>query len=436
MKTFKIGGIHPHANKITDSVPITDIAVPAALSIGLAESIGKPSKPIVKAGQEVKAFEKIAEGDGFVSATLHAPVAGKIKGIEKVRNPQGYWTDAIVLIPNADADNTLPAPRSEEEVRQMQPEKIVDLIGEGGIVGLGGATFPTRVKLTPPSGATPKIVIINGAECEPYLTCDDLLMQTEPRGVAMGAHLIMRAVGVDECAIGIEENKPKAIAAMRKAVEEFPGMRVEVLKKKYPQGGEKEMISAIMGVDVPGGALPVSVGAIVNNVATAFAVYEMICLCRPLTHRIVTVTGPGLKNPGNFRTPLGTPISSLIEAAGGFPEDTGKVIAGGPMMGRAVSDLSSPSTKGLSGLLLLPRSMSERGKEENCIRCATCVHACPMGLEPYLLIAQARNQRWEDMKTHLAMNCIECGSCAYVCPSHKPLLDFIKLGKQEIRKLK
>jgi electron transport complex protein RnfC len=261
-------------------------------------------------------------------------------------------------------------------------------------------------------------------------------MQTQADGVAAGANLIMRAVSVKECVVAIEENKPTAISQMRKAVAKYPGMRVEVLKKKYPQGGEKQLIEAVMHREVPGGALPVSVGAIVNNVATAYAVYEMVYLRKPLTSRVVTVTGPSLSHPGNFRVPLGTSISSLIEAAGGLPPDTGKVIAGGPMMGRAVSDLSSPSTKGLSGLLLLPKAISERGSEQACIRCGNCVHACPMGLEPYLFIALARNHRWEDMRQHLAMNCIECGSCAYVCPSSKPLLDFIKLGKQEIRKLK
>jgi electron transport complex protein RnfC len=261
-------------------------------------------------------------------------------------------------------------------------------------------------------------------------------MQTQADGVAAGANLIMRAVSVKECVVAIEENKPTAISHMRKAVAKYPGMRVEVLKKKYPQGGEKQLIEAVMHREVPGGALPVSVGAIVNNVATAYAVYEMVYLRKPLTSRVVTVTGPSLSHPGNFRVPLGTSISSLIEAAGGLPPDTGKVIAGGPMMGRAVSDLSSPSTKGLSGLLLLPKAISERGSEQACIRCGNCVHACPMGLEPYLFIALARNHRWEDMRHHLAMNCIECGSCAYVCPSSKPLLDFIKLGKQEIRKLK
>ncbi len=436
MKSFKIGGIHPKANKITDHTPIADIDMPAVLSIGLAESIGKPSKPLVKAGQEVRAYQQIAEGDGFVSATLHSPVNGVVKGIEKVRTPQGYWTDAIVIQTKPDEPIEQPRPRTEQEISELLPESIVSLIGDGGIVGLGGATFPTRVKLTPPSGANPEMVIINGAECEPYLTCDDMLMQTEPDSVAAGANLIMRAVNVKECVVAIEENKPKAIEQMRLAAAKYPGMRVEVLKKKYPQGGEKQLIEAVMHREVPSGALPVAVGAIVNNVATAFAVYEMVYLRKPLTSRIVTVTGPSLSHPGNFRVPLGTPISSLIEAAGGFPSDTGKVIAGGPMMGRAVSDLSSPSTKGLSGVLLLPKAISERGSEQVCIRCGNCVHACPMGLEPYLLIALARNKRWEDMRHHLAMNCIECGSCAYVCPSSKPLLDFIKLGKQEIRKLK
>lgn len=436
MKTFSIGGIHPKASKLTDKSPITDIAVPERLTIVLNQSIGKPSKPLVKVGDEVAAYDKIAEADGVMSANLHAPVAGKVVKLEKVHTGQGYWADAIILQTLPEREATLPEPRSIEEIRALSGKEIVEIVREAGIVGLGGACFPTAVKLTPPPGFTPDVIVINGAECEPYLTCDDLLMQTHAEEVVKGAMLLMHAVGVNKIVIGIEENKPAAIAAMRQAAIPYPEIKVEVLKKKYPQGGEKELIEALLRKQVPSGGLPVAVGAIVDNVATAYAVYEAVTLHKPLTHRVVTVTGPSVASPGNFRVPIGTDLSELITMAGGLPEDTGKVVAGGPMMGRAVSCLDTSSTKGLSGVLMLPEKLSHRRREQACIRCGSCVHGCPMGLEPHLLIALARAGRWEDMKANLAMNCIECGSCSYVCPASKPLLDFIKLGKQEIRRQK
>lgn len=432
MKTFKIGGIHPSPNKITANDAIRPLNYTGDLYIMLSQSIGKPAIPTVKAGQEVKAGEIIAQADGFVSAPLHSPVDGTVKKIDKVPTPQGFTADAIIITP---ADEQQPLSDHESAGTLPEASEIAAIIGNAGIVGLGGAAFPTKVKLTPPQGMVPTTVLLNGAECEPWLTCDDRLMREQSKKVALGGELIMKAVGVDKCYIGIEANKPEAIAAMRQAASGIVGMEVVELKTKYPQGGEKELITAIMGVDVPSGALPVSVGAIVDNVATAAAIYDAVYLGHPLTRRIITVTGPGLKNPGNFLVNIGTPISALIEAAGGLPEDTGKVIAGGPMMGRAISNLNAPTVKGMSGLLVLPRSMSSRRKEENCIRCARCLDACPMGLEPYLLIAQARHNRWADMKASLALNCIECGSCQYICPASKPILDYIKLGKTQIRKL-
>lgn len=431
MKTFKIGGIHPKPNKTTSGNAVEPLLYEGEVSLLLAQSIGKPSKPIVKVGDMVTAGQMIAEADGFVSAPLHSPVNGKIKKIDKIANAQGYPAEAIIITPDA---NQTEFTQSIIE-NESDSQSIINAVADAGIVGLGGAAFPTRVKLTPPPGAQPQFLLLNGAECEPWLTCDDRLMREQANKIVMGGQLIMKAVGVNKCYIGIEANKPQAMAAMKKEAAALPGMEVVELKTKYPQGGEKELVTAILGVDVPSGALPVSVGAIVDNVATAAAIYDAVCLGLPLIKRVVTVTGPSLTSPGNFLVPLGTPISALIEAAGGLPADTGKVIAGGPMMGRAVSNLESPTVKGLSGLLILPESMSVRGKEENCIRCARCLEACPMGLEPYLLLALARHSRWADMKTALALNCIECGSCQYICPSNKPILDFIKAGKNQIRKL-
>ncbi len=326
--------------------------------------------------------------------------------------------------------------RSDQEVDNLSPEDVIAIVGEAGIVGLGGATFPTRVKLSVPKGKTATTVLINGAECEPCLTCDDALMRSEADKIAKGTLLIMKATGATEGYIGIEENKPRAIEAMKKASEAYSNLSVVTLKKKYPQGGEKQLIYAITGKTVPAGALPIETGCIVDNVATAFAIYEAVYTGRPSTERILTVTGPEVTNPGNYLVKNGTPLSFILEYAGGLPEDTGKVIAGGPMMGRAISTIEATATKGLSGLVVLPQSVALRKQEGPCIRCAKCVSVCPMGLEPYLMILQADMKMWDEMSQHGVMNCLECGCCSYACPSHRPILDMIKLGKQELRKKK
>ncbi len=434
MKTFKKGGVHPHAEKLTADVAVAELPAPAEIALPLSQCIGAPARPLVKAGDEVEAGQMVAEAGGFVSAPVHSPVAGKVKKIDKVRNPQGLWQDAIIITVDAEKASEAPQPRTQAEVDALEPSEIVGIIGEAGVVGLGGATFPTRVKLTPPEGKVADLIVINGAECEPYLTCDDLLMRSNAREIILGTRLLMRSVGVKEAVIGIEENKPEAIEAMRNASMNYTDIDVVELKKKYPQGGEKQLIQALTGREVPMGGLPVDVGCIVDNVATAYAVYQAVYERRPLTRRIVTVTGPGLSNPGNFLVPFGTPLTALIEAAGGLPEDTGKIIAGGPMMGRAVSDLDSPSTKGLSGIVVLPRSQSERKPEGPCLRCAKCVAACPMGLEPYLLMLLAKRGDWETAQARQVMGCIECGCCSFTCPSNRPILDYIKLTKMNLRK--
>ncbi|MDE6805045.1 MAG: electron transport complex subunit RsxC, partial [Muribaculaceae bacterium] len=386
----------------------------------------------VKPGESVTAGQMVAEAGGFVSAPVHTPVSGTVKKIEPVRNPQGLWQDAIII-------ETAPGENPEEQrqsrtIDEVSPKEIIDIVGRAGIVGLGGATFPTRVKLSVPSGKKAEVIVINGAECEPYLTCDDRLMQENPKAIVDGTRLIMKATDCQRAVIGIEENKPLAIEAMRKAVRDIPSITVEVLVKKYPQGSEKQLIEATTGRVVPAGGLPIDAGAIVDNVATAAAVADAVLRGLSLTARIVTVTGPTVSKPGNFLVPLGTPVSTLIELAGGLPEDTGKVIGGGPMMGRAMCDLEAPTTKGLSGVLILPRGMSMRTEAGPCIRCARCVSVCPMGLEPYLLMTLGELGRWEEAKARGAANCLECGCCSYTCPASRPLLDYIRLDKMEIRK--
>lgn len=431
-RTFVKGGIHPADNKRTAGVQVTSPVQSATLTLLLSQSIGAEPKLTVKAGDRVEVGSLVAEPGGYVSASLHSPVGGVVKKIQSVRDPYGYPSQAVEIVREGEQE-----PRCFEplDFETATPAEIVQRVSDCGIVGLGGATFPTRVKLQPGKEYRPEFVIINGAECEPWLTCDDRLMREHPSEVVAGARWLMKAVKVDKCFIGIEENKPEAIAAMTEAASHRSGVTVVPLKKKYPQGGEKQLIESLIGRQVPGGSLPVYVGAIVDNVATAYAVYEAMEKGLPLTRRIVTVTGPSLTNPGNFLVEIGTPVASLIEAAGGLPGDTGKVIAGGPMMGRAMSNLDTPTTKGMSGILVLPESQSLRPEPQPCIRCASCVDVCPMGLEPFLIASQGEMGFWEDTLHAGVMDCIECGSCMYTCPAARPLLDYIRLSKREVRKL-
>ncbi len=435
MKTFRKGGIHPSDSKLTAGEMPAELPLCAQLCVMTAQSIGKEPDVAVRPGDHVAKGDILARASAFVSANVHSPADATVKKIEPARDAQGIWRSAIILDVDPEQRPFPLSPRSKEEIEALSPQDIRDIIGDCGVVGLGGATFPTKVKLTVPEGMKAEILIINGAECEPYLTCDDVLMKSRPDDIIRGASLLAKASGCDRIIIGIEENKPEAIAAMTKSASSIGNVEVTPLKKKYPQGGEKQLIYALTGKTVPTGGLPIATGCIVDNVATAFAVYEAVCLRKPLTSRIVTVTGPGLAYPGNFITPVGTPIWQLIEAAGGTPADTGKIIAGGPMMGCAVSCLDAPSTKGISGIVVIPQKDARRHKEMPCIRCARCVSVCPMGLEPYLLMAYAMNSRWEDDASHGVANCLECGCCSYVCPSYRPILDLVKLARQKVRLL-
>lgn len=438
MKTFRKGGIHPPEDKLTADIPVQAIATPKELRLILSQCIGAPSKCIVKPGESVLRGQMIAEAGGFVGAPIHSPVSGTVKKIEKVRNVKGLWADAVVIETAEELAGHEFAPKNEVSGANadIDPKEIIKIVGDSGIVGLGGATFPTRVKLSVPEGKHADYILINGAECEPYLTCDDRLMREHPEDIVKGTELLMKASGAPKAVIGIEENKPEAIAEMKKAVASNPNIEVVVLVKKYPQGSEKQLIEALTGRRVPPGALPIDVSCIVDNVATAAAVYEAVNNNKVLTERVITVTGPEVEKPGNYLVPFGTSLRELIEVAGGLPETTGKVIAGGPMMGQAVADLDAPTTKGVSGVLILPESQSCRPEPEACVRCARCVSVCCMGLSPYLIAQQSAKGFYAEAKANNALSCLECGSCQYICPSARPLLDYIRLAKAEIRKLK
>lgn len=429
MRTFKIGGVHPPENKLTASQPIIEAPLPAEVTLMLGQHIGRPATPVVAKGDHVVAGQMVAEAAGPVSAAVHTPVSGVVTKIATALNPQGFPVDAITI----KADPEQPAKKSERRaVDKLSSADIIKAIADAGIVGLGGATFPTPVKLTPPPSFKPELVIINAAECEPYLTNDHALMLESAADIVEGTRLLMRAAGVSRGVIAIENNKPDAIKALRETVGSDTTIEVMPLKVKYPQGGEKQLIEAVTGRRVPSGGLPVATGAIVQNVATAYAVARAVIYGEPLTSRVVTVTGDGVSRPGNYRVVLGTPLRDLVTLAGGEPQEDGKIVIGGPMMGRAAMTLDTFTTKGLSGVLFLGADKARRSQPEACIRCGKCVDACPMGLEPYLLATFSRLGRFEDAEREAVTDCLECGSCSFSCPASRPILDYIRVGKQAV----
>lgn len=430
MKTFSIGGVHPHGNKFSAGKPIVTAEVPAKAYILLGQHIGAPAKPIVAKGDEVKVGQKIAEAGGFVSAAIHSSVSGKVSKIDNVIDASGYPRPAIVI--DVKGDEWLESiDRTDTIVREcsLTPEEIVKKVSEMGIVGMGGAQFPTQVKLAPPPTAKPECVVINGAECEPYLTSDHALMLEHPEEVIIGVTILMKAMKVNKAFIGIENNKKDAIDKMQQVAKNYPGVEIVPLKMKYPQGGEKQLIQAILDRYVGSGALPITTGALVQNVGTSYAVYQAVQKNKPLVERVVTVTGKSLANPSNMLVRIGTPIQQLIDACGGVPEDTGKIISGGPMMGKAIANTEVPTTKGTSGITIMSRKDARRGEVQPCIRCAKCVSACPMGLEPYLLATLGEHGEFERLINEGIMDCLSCGACQFTCPANRPLLDYVSLGK-------
>jgi electron transport complex protein RnfC len=404
--------------------------------IHLAHHLGAPAEPVVVKGELVKAGQLIGKSTGFVSANLHSPVSGTVQKLESSPDSSGYKRPAIFIeVQGDDWLDTIDRTPDLVKPGEMSSSEIIERISQMGIVGLGGATFPSHVKLSVPKGKKAEMLIINGVECEPYLTSDHRLMLEKSEEIMIGTRLLMKALQVDQAVIGIERNKPDAIDLLTGLCARYSGVRVVPLKVKYPQGGEKQLIKAITGREVPSGRLPIDVGVVVHNVGTAFAVYEAIAKNKPLFERVVTVTGKSMKRTANYLVRIGTPISDLIEATGGLPDDTGKVISGGPMMGRALPMIDVPVTKGTSGVVLMPENESRRRTSANCIRCSRCNSVCPMGLEPYLLMSLGEARRWDDMETARAMDCMECGSCSYTCPSNRPLLDYIRLGKTSVNRI-
>ena len=437
MKTFKIGGVHPAENKLTAGSPIRQAALPKQAVFSMFQHIGAPARPVVQRGDEVKVGTLLAEAGGFVSAPVHSSVSGKVAKIDVALDASGTRRTAIYV--NVEGDEWEESiDRTDTLVRladhgELDSKAIVEKIKNAGVVGMGGATFPSHVKLTPPPGCKAECVIINAVECEPYLTADHRLMLEHADEILEGVEIIMKAVSVEKGYIGIENNKPDAIALMTDRVKAHPHIEVVPLKVKYPQGGEKQLIDAIIGRQVPAPpAIPIQVGAVVQNVGTAFAIYQAVLKNKPLLDRVVTVTGKSVARPGNLLARLGTPLQQLMDECGGLPEDAGKIISGGPMMGKALLSLEVPVTKGSSGLLVMSEKEARRTEPSPCIRCAKCVDVCPMGLEPYLLATLSAHGKWEEAERNEVTSCIECGSCQYTCPSHRPLLDMVRVGKSTV----
>ena len=435
MRSFPIGGIHPSDNKKwSRGSAIEPMDLPDVVNIPLSQHIGAPAVAKVAKGDKVLVGQLIAEAGGFMSANIHAPVSGTVTAVDAQPNGQGLRQPMITI--KREGDEWMPEiDRSETLVEKcdLSPKEIIDKIKAAGIVGMGGATFPTHVKLMIPDGKKAEALIINGVECEPFLTSDYRTMLERGERLIAGTRILMKAVGVGKAFIGVENNKPDAIAHLRSLLGSDSGISVIALKTRYPQGGEKQLIAAVTGRQVPPPpALPIDVGAVVCNASTAVAVYEAVQKNKPLIERVVTVTGKSLKEPKNLLTRMGTPVESLIAKCGGLPEGDVRVLNGGPMMGRALVNLAMPVMKGCSGIVVMSGKEVLRGEESACIKCAKCVSACPMGLEPYLISKLTRKRAWDDVESNDITSCIECGCCQFTCPVNIPLLDHIRLGKQTV----
>ena len=436
-KTFRIGGVHPHDNKISAGAATEVFPAIETAYVSMAQHLGAPATPIVAVGDKVKVGQVIAEPAGFISGYVHSPVSGTVKSVAPRADIAGNMVPHVEITVEGD-EWMEDIDRSEAIVKDIPftPEEIIDKVKKAGVVGLGGASFPTHVKLAPPKDKKAECLILNGTECEPYLTSDDRIMRERPTEILIGAAIMMKSLGVTRGYVGIEENKPEAIATMSAAAAEFPQIEVVTLKKRYPQGGEKQLIDAIIRRQVPSGALPIDTGAVVQNVGTSLAVYEAVQKNKPLIDNVITVTGQCLPVQHNYKVRIGTPMSKILAVAGGLPEDAAKVISGGPMMGRAIANLDAATVKANGAILVLTEAQTRRRPESACIRCSKCASACPMGLEPWLLNKLSRaGGMHAELEKERVYDCIECGCCSFTCPAGIPLLDMIRISKAEVMKI-
>jgi len=429
------GGIHPEDSKTsTHTKKIQNLLPPKKAIIPLQQHTGALCKPIVNIGDIVKVGQKIGDAQAFISAPVHATISGKIVDISPMPHPLG--TKVLSIIIESDGTDSWAIEEIKRDWETLEPEQIKYIVQEAGVVGLGGAMFPTHVKLSPTENKKIDIYILNGAECEPFLTADHRLMLEYAKQVVIGLKILMKATGVKKSIIGIEQNKPDALKKIADEINKESDLDIDitVLKVKYPQGAEKQLIKALLKREVPSGGLPMDVGAIVSNVGTSFAVYESVVERKPLVERIVTVTGGGIRNPQNLRVRIGTPFSNLIEACGGVKEEIGKIIMGGPMMGIAQHTTDVPVIKGTSGILVQTKDEVCDKPEECCIRCGNCANVCPMKILPNVITNSIKNDQFEHAKEYGLLDCMECGACTYVCPAHIPIVQYMKYGKTQLRK--
>lgn len=431
MKTFKIGGVHPEENKFAKEFSVEVFPLPKQATIFLNQNLGAPSTPVVQKGDAVKVGQLIAKAEGFIGANIHSPFSGSVANIDLVSDAFGFKKMAIII--NVEGDewlDTIDTTSTLEKEIKLSKSEIVTRIKECGIVGLGGACFPTHVKYMIPENKKVDYILVNAAECEPYITIDHRMMLEKSEECMVGIQALLIASGAPKALIGIENNKPDAIEHLRKVAAQYSNIEVVPLKTQYPQGAEKQLIKALVNREVPSGKLPIEVGVIVNNITTCHSVYEAVQKNKPLIETFLTVSGKKLNNRKNYQVRIGTPVSEILNQVE-IPENTGKIISGGPMMGKAISNINSFAVKGMSSLLLMDQAESKRGAIVNCLRCGKCVYGCPMGLEPYLLAPLSEMKDFESCEKNGIMDCCECGSCSFSCPAYRPLLDLIRVGKSK-----
>lgn len=437
ISTFSKGGVHPADRKeLSCKKEIVRLPIPDTITVPFSQHLGIPANPIVKKGDTVKAGDMIGEAAGFISAHIHSPVSGSVSAVNEIFLPNGMKVKAAVIKVDHEAETEMSG-NERRDWRSMDPQAMVSIVKDLGIVGMGGATFPANVKFSIPKGKKAEFVVINGVECEPYLTSDHRVMLEYGEEVLEGALIIARMVDAKNIIIGIENNKKDAMEHLEGLIAKngYP-IEIQPLKMKYPQGDEKQLLKAVIGKEVPSGTLPIDIGAVVSNVGSTQAVYRAIVDNRPLTERVVTVSGGAIKEPGNFLVTIGTPIQDLIDACGGFSEQPDKMVAGGPMMGFGFYDLQTPVMKGTSGVLALTKKEARKAPDTACISCGRCVEACPMGLQPTKLFKNIAKGNYSTAMDIGLIDCKECGCCAYICPAKLPLVQGMRLGKRMARKMK